>query len=207
MDKHDRLDLFNSAHENAIFNIKKYLNKEPHEYDYEMSHIVNFMLNSDHNPYLYLQGGFEHLVQTSTGFSSLINEIKHALYDDGDIEFVTVFDQPRIIFADKNSLNFYNRILKISEEKQLRRQGKDIKDVVRILPKDAKNFAILCQQVHESNLKRCYVNDAARHSVKFANEHYSSYSCWSDEWENELSEKIREREKLFNRTFKDYDIR
>lgn len=65
----------------------------------DMHRLVQWMLETDSNPYGYLQHTWAESIKTATGFASLLANISHAIHDDGDICFVTVNGEPKIVFS------------------------------------------------------------------------------------------------------------
>lgn len=79
------------------------------------SKLLEWIITTDINPYCFLTHSRAHWLQTICGVSSLFHEIEHALYDDGDITFVTVDNEPRIVFAWQHEDGFREKCLSSSE--------------------------------------------------------------------------------------------
>lgn len=72
----------------------------------DMYRLVQWMLETDSNPYGYLQHTWAESIKTATGFASLLAHISHAIHDDGDICFVTVNSEPKIVFSHPSYPDF-----------------------------------------------------------------------------------------------------
>lgn len=100
----NRFHLFEQRYQTALNRIQKYL--EPDErYNPPMDGLVRWMLTTDANPYSYLPKKQACMLNSATGFESLLDQIHHALYDDGDITFVRVRGVPQIAFVDRHDIN------------------------------------------------------------------------------------------------------
>lgn len=76
-----------------------------------MHKLALWMLETEHNPYGYLDQGYAKYTSTAEGFEILLSMLHHALYDDGDVTFVTVNKEPKIIFWDKWDDNLKSHVL------------------------------------------------------------------------------------------------
>ncbi len=91
----NRFEQFKQSYVDAIEHIEYEKNNKERP---DMAVITQWLLETDVNPYSFLANG--DVLSSAEGFSSLLHKISHALYDDGDISFVTVDDEPRIVFMD-----------------------------------------------------------------------------------------------------------
>ena len=98
----------------AITNIKSYL--EPDKYAPHMHELALWLLETEHNPYAYLDHNYAMYMSDAIGFDMILSMLHHALYDDGDVTFVTVNNKPRIVFCDRWDDNFRLRCLTDSEK-------------------------------------------------------------------------------------------
>lgn len=102
----NRLDLFDKTHNAALANIERHLTNEN-----SMQPLVAWMLSTEIDPYTYLPEDVASNTDSSTGFSHLLNLLHHALYDDGEITFVTVNGQPRIVFCWEGEEGFEKEVI------------------------------------------------------------------------------------------------
>ena len=146
-------DRVEKAHKEAIEYIR-FMLKDP-----ELGDFINWMMNTEENPYSYLPEGWASATYTSTGFSSLVHVINHAWYDDGDISFVTVKGQPRIAFAHPTDEWFEKECLSSSERDYL-----DISNIsiLEVLPSA---FGPLCEQHSEKRAKESKEMETRRNEL------------------------------------------
>ena len=170
---------FEQTHQSAMQMIQKYRDIKEDSYDFGMVCLVEWMLKTDINPYQYIDARYAGLTDTSTGFLSLLSTIHHALYDDGEIEFVSISGQPKMVFVNRYDDNFYSVM------------GRPVTDPINVLDIEPKEFIRLCEQYHKNHIQRCYILDAARNGVSFADSHYSSYDCWEESWRYEFDDEIK----------------
>lgn len=131
-----------------------------------MQSLVEWMLTTDANPYSYLPEAYAGSVDSAEMFAGLLNTIHHALYDDGDITFVAVNGEPRIVFVDRYDV-----------EKQFPK-GK----VVEVLDIEPGEFVTLYNEYQTKEIKRCFITDAKRFGLDFGVEHYKHYKCFDTNW-------------------------
>ena len=184
---------FDEAHEKAKDSIRGYLNIESGSYDEGMVPLVKWLLETDINPYSFLQPEWACSVNTADGMASLLSNIHHALYDDGDITFVTVNGQHRIIFAHPTDDGFEERCL-MNGEKDLRDHSRwpvqyDVK-VLKITPEE------FCQRIeaeHTMWIKDCFLSDIDNiESVEYYAAHYrKQYRCWDESWLEEARQQCK----------------
>lgn len=183
----NRLNLFEKTHQEAMLHINGFLT-EPSD----MQELVQWMLTTEINPYSYLPEKWAGAVTSSTSFEYLLNAIHHALYDDGDISFVTVNEEPRIVFAAPDDDNFRQKALNTQEQ----HSGKQYTiEVLNIHPKE---FGPLCETHSIQNLKKHFAMDAAKWGAAFAATHYSTYACFNQAWITECAEAIQKWQKFYN---------
>jgi hypothetical protein len=189
-----KLDEFNKTHDATMQHIRDTLSISPDSYDFSMVALVKWMLETTSNPYAYVPGRAG-LLSSAVGFESLINELHHALYDDGDMEFVSVNGEPRIVFAWRFDDNFTDRCLTDTERMMAAQHGTTYE--VNVLDITPEEFTQMYDAFESEHLKKCYVHDAARHGVAFADSHYKVYTCWTPQWKDELADRIEAMAQLF----------
>ena len=104
----NKLNDFKKSHEEALAAIQMF--SEPTKYNPPMDGLVRWMLETGANPYGYLPNNGNAL-GSAESFAGLLYSISHALYDDGDITFVSVNGEPRIVFAHRTEDNIRNMAL------------------------------------------------------------------------------------------------
>ena len=171
-----RIKAMEQRHQEALASIEQYRNsKEP-----EMRAITEHLLATDANPYSFLPHAWAGAMETSTGFAGLLSTIHHALVDDGDISFPMVNDQPRIAFVWQHEENYADYILSDQEKDMRVRWGSEYK-IEQC--KDVMDWIACHREYHRKDIRRCYIQDAARQGWEFAAEHYSRYANFDPEWE------------------------
>lgn len=147
-----RIEEFQKKYDDAIERIKKYLEPDPN-LDPPMNELVRWMMETESNSWGYLTGCWRGAPGSAEAFVSLLDNIHHALYDDGDIAFVTVEDEPRIVFAwihddeqlKTNSLNEDEKYWEMRDSRKF-----DIK-ILDIKPNE---FGILYDQYEKNRVKK-----------------------------------------------------
>ena len=193
----NKMKKFDMAHEASMRMIQSFRDIEEGAYDYGMVCLVDWMLETNINPYTYLDKRYAEWVNSSTGFLSLLNTIHHALYDDGDIEFVSVDGQPKMVFANRHDDNFYDAVLNSSDIGMGVRKGSTPDEMVEVLDITPQEFIDLCNKHHKDHIIKCYITDAARNGVAFADSHYSSYDCWEEWWRDEYADEIQWQKEVY----------
>lgn len=95
----EKIAHYNETHNQAIERIKMHCNDE------KIGTLFTWLMTTELNPYSYLTEGWAERTSTATGMSALMDTIHHAVYDDGNISFVTVNGQPKIIFLNPNDFD------------------------------------------------------------------------------------------------------
>lgn len=187
----NKLEQFDKVHAEAIERIQQYLSIPEDSYDHDMVCLVKWLLETDQNPYQYLQQEVAGWTGSATGFVSLLDLIHHALYDDGDIEFVKVNGQPKIVFVWRHDDGFYDAILSDSDKALAARKGLKAEDIVEVLDiNNTREFIEECEKYQLKHIQKCYITDAARRGLQFADAHYSQYKCWEEDWQHEFGDEI-----------------
>lgn len=176
----NKFEVFQKSYDDAIAAINRHLSTPSDLYDYSMVPLVQWMMETDANPYAYLPHGWAGSTTNAEMFASLLHYIHHALYDDGDITFVTVNDEPRIVFAWKHEDNFRNYVLSDTEKDVEKRSG-GAQYEIKVLDITPGEFGPLYDQYQRNWLKECFLGDASR-DIEWAANNYRKYKCWNDQW-------------------------
>jgi hypothetical protein len=115
----DRLADLDLKHRKAFAVINKHLN-DP---DKDVRKLVRWLAETDANPYTILHENWAKAYDSAENFAALCRHIHHALVDDGDIEFVTVDGEPRIVFTRFDEPDFRNIALN-DIEKEFEKTGR-----------------------------------------------------------------------------------
>lgn len=185
-----KLEEFQKVYDNAIASIKQH--QQPNEYGPPMNGLVNWMLETDANPYSYLPEGWAGHTHTAEGFASLLDTIHHAVYDDGDITFFTVNGEPRICFVWKHEENFRNYALTNQEKEMEKKYGERRAGTydVQILDIDPDEFGPLYDAYMTTQIKRWFEGDArGAGGPDWAAGHYRKYKLWNETWLEEYKAK------------------
>lgn len=179
---------FQERYDEAIANIESYLADDGHRAG--MAKLAEWLLTTDANPYSYLPHEWAESVYTAEGISGLLDFIDHALYDDGDITFVKVNAEPRIVFAHRFDADFNNECL-TETEKDIRtcdayRKLKTMKIEVEVLDIKPEEFGPIYDAYQLASVKGYFMNDAENYGVEWAADHYRKYRCWNEAWIEEF---------------------
>ena len=167
-----------------------------------MKDLVNWMLTTDANPSAYLPEGWAIALESANSFAALLHTIHHAVYDDGDITFVTVDGEPRIVFVWQHEDNFRGYVL-TSQEKELEKRevfGRTRPYEIEVLKIEPHEFGALYDAYQVDDLKRCFASDAGRNGIEFSVAHYSKYNCFKATWIDECATEIAKWANLYDRT-------
>lgn len=182
----NRFEIFQKNYNEAITNINRFLHIPKNQHDYSMVSLVKWMMETDANPYSYLPHNWAGSTNNAEMFSSLLHTIHHALYDDGDITFVTVNGEPRIVFVWKHEENFRNYVLSDTEKDIENRHGEEQYEIA-VLDIEPGEFGPLYDRYQKEWLKECFITDAAR-DIEWAATAYRKYKCWDNDWILEAKE-------------------
>jgi hypothetical protein len=131
----------------------------------DAAQLIKWMIDNDINSYEvfpdYIAGNFYHL----DGFSSLYSILTHALYDDGDIEFLKITQicegyrhsiWPKVVFYWRGESNFESYVKEILKLREKDLDGADIsyefefmsnvQGYIKEYEKKEKEYAYLCEQ-------------------------------------------------------------
>ena len=196
----NKLEQFDKVHAEAMERIQQYLSIPEDSYDHGMVGLVKWLLETDQNPYHYLQQEVAEWTGSATGFVSLLDLIHHALYDDGDIEFVKVNGQPKIVFVWRHDDGFYDAILSDSDKALAARKGLKAEDIVEVMDNIIpREFIEECEKYQLKHIQKCYITDAARRGIQFADAHYSQYEVWEEDWRHEFDDEIKWQKDAFEK--------
>ena len=126
----------------------------------EMTGLVKWMMTTDVNPYSYLPEGWADRTTYAEGFASLLHMIHHALIDDGEITFITVNDEPRIVFIDKYDVSRANVL---TEQEKMDEKFHSYETDIKVLDINANDFWSLAEQYHIGWLSRIEYIQKALH--------------------------------------------
>lgn len=153
------LEQIEESHQESLVYITKTLlnDEEP-----ELQAFVEFMLTNEINPYSFLPEYFAGKITSSEGFASLLQELHHALYDDGFVKFIVVNKQPYLTFSNEGS-------------------DESIQDIYEFLDR--------VQWYHRYHLKKCFLFDVRKRGVDrlVAIEHYKTYAAFDPAWLDEVA--------------------
>ena len=171
---------FKKNYDEAIETINSFL-KGPES----MTELVKWLMTTDANSHSYLTQNWATSTYSAEGMAGLLNYIHHAVVDDGDITFVKVNGEPRIVFAHQFDDNFRDVVLS-PHEKEMEKRRKEYRinllyeiEVLDIKPND---FGKVYDEYYRGQVKKWFLSDAKHHSVEFAKEHYKEYNCWDETW-------------------------
>jgi len=174
----DKFAAFKKNYDQAIESIKRFL--EPGKHEPQINGLVKWMMETDANPYSYLPENWAGCTKSAESFASLLHVIHHAVYDDGDISFVTVNGEPRIVFAWHHEDNFRNYVLS-EQEKDLEKRWSS-KYAIEVLEIEPDEFGPLYDAYYAKQIKRWFMNDAESNTVEYAIEHYQKYKLFDIAW-------------------------
>lgn len=180
---------FRTAYEGAVDEIKRYL-EDTTGLPAPMDGLARWLLETDVNPYGFLPPEWAGATGSAQGFLGLLDHLHHALYDDGDVTFCMVNDEPRIVFAHHLDDHFRERALRADElrmsykvHRHPTRPDWSPQYVVRVLDTLRPNeFGPLYDQYHASWLRACYLAECRARGLEWPTHHYRTYRQWDDEW-------------------------
>ena len=178
-----KLKSFQNRYNEAIETINQYL-KGPES----MKELTHWLMTTDASSYCYLNDNWAGMTETAEGMAVLLNCIHHAIVDDGDITFVKVNGEPRIVFAHKFDDNFRETVLGqrgiLSEKRYIARGlGPFQIEVLDIKPNE---FGKVYDEYQSFWIKKCFMDTARCHGVEVAKQRYKEYKCWDESWADEV---------------------
>lgn len=186
-------DKFKPSFDSAVAYIEK-MRK-----DKDIGIFVEWLLNTKINPYGFLPEKWAGWLTCAEGFESLVHHIHHAAVDDGEMEFITVNDEPRIVFVHRSESYFRAAALS-STEQQLEKQDKEFAEKhnksfkpykIKFLDIEINDFGKLYDEYRKKDLKRCFMWDAKLEGLDFAIKHYTKDypDIFEESWVNEFNRK------------------
>lgn len=179
--KMKRIEEINKSHKESLDSINRYLTDE------NVGKYINWLANTEINPYSFLPEEMASGFGTSEGFEFICHMVHHALVDDGDISFVICGEQPKIIFQYR-----YDYVPKKVKEYKLinDENGKPKLDHILVDEKvkfleSFDEFIIEVEKYERDHTMRCFYLDADRLGKEFAFEHYSKDPFFDTEWINQ----------------------
>lgn len=173
-----RLEKMEEVHRKALDSIDRCLKDHSKP---ELQVLAQFLLETEENPYGFLQEHWAPALSTSTGFDSLLCHIHHALYDDGEISFPIVNGRPRIAFVWKNEDNYADYVLSETERGMRDRHGSEY----RIEHcNDVYDFINRFNEAYRKDIRNHYIQTAARFGFQMAEDQYSNYEHFDYDWQD-----------------------
>lgn len=170
-----KFETFKKNYDEAVETINTFL-----EGPESMTELTKWLMTTDANPYSYLNDAWAGMTQSAEGMASLLYCIHHAVVDDGDITFVKVNDEPRIVFAHKFDDNFRDVVLS--------RQEKEFKKIeIEVLDIQPNDFGKVYDEYQKTRVKVWFLYDARCRGVELARQYYENYNCWDESWINEVN--------------------
>lgn len=174
----NKFEEFEKVYQDAVKSIRIY------QEDKDIGVLVNWLLETDINPYSFLEEG--NLLGSAEGFSFLCHLLHHALLDDGDVTFFSVDGQPKIEFVHRCDLKEYVRTNYKLEKNEFGKKElveEEVKSDIIIFD-NYQQFIDAIEEFATKDLKRCYLWDKHLSGEEFANEHYSKYKRFDTAWKN-----------------------
>lgn len=164
-----KIDEYRKNFEEAIAEIELAMNT-----DNSIQPLVRWLMCSEASPYSYLPRSRAGLTNIAEGMLDLINEIHHAVYDDGDITLILFNGRPVIIFACQHEAEFADKVVKaFSHESDMRNFN-----TVEVLGDSIQEFVDRLRDYFEKEMRRHFITTTSIYGVEFAKEHYSGYSWY-----------------------------
>ena len=191
-----RFQKFDNIYQEAIKTIEHFLDtKDPAGIDV----LAKWMLETDANPYAYLPDTWAGSVGSAENFASLLHYIHHAVHDDGEITFVTVNDEPRIIFVYPEDDEMLKKHALSDTERNIAARGSNFKYDIKVLDITPGEFGALYDEYQRLDLMRCFSMDAGRMGIATATEWYKKYKCFSEDWIAVCSAEIAKWKNFYDR--------
>ena len=178
-----KFDKFRSDTESCIKSIE-FMIKEP-----RLTKLFAWLLTTDISPYSFLPYGWQGSLSTASETESLFSTIYGAVVDDGDISFVTVGGEPRIVFGDVRFMtedNINDIVLSPSEKFPV------VKKEIKILNIEPNEFVDYGNEFATKQLQKHFVTDAAIRGLDCAVNDHSKNRLFSESWSTTLKQRIDE---------------
>lgn len=150
---HKKLFELEESHNIAMREIGEYLHTPS-----SMQPLVEWILSSDMSVYDYMPREWANEMFRSEGVADLLGAIHHALYDDGEIEFVKVNGKPFMVFYGKWNEDFVDYVV----EQFTHEADTEKLYYMEVLPKDPGQFVELLKQRWLRQLKGYILWDAGQ---------------------------------------------
>lgn len=166
--KNQKFKIWQDDHKECEIRIEKYLA------DPSIGKLVEWLMETQTYPYAFLPKEWAGALNNIHNFVGLCSEIYHAFYDNGDINFVLIGSEPRILFESEHSIldrtvNTANVVF------------------IEIKPNE---FGKIRDEYDKSWIKKCFLNDAKKLGKAYMAEHYrkNHSRLWDESWLNEINE-------------------
>jgi hypothetical protein len=171
----ERFDYFQKLYDDDI----KFINNCLYSDEYiEIKDFIKWVLTTECNLYGCLPGDFADL--SAYNVAKLISQLDYCLKDDGDISFITVNNEPRIVFYSNNEPDFRRKALSIYEY-QMEKENRFFYNI-KILDIKISEFAPLYDKYFSDYVKQCFKTDTHQVGLYHSMMHYSQYDCFNIKW-------------------------
>ena len=175
---------FDKSYREAVDHLHGVVDTKPGDYSYEHAVLVKWIIETDINPYSYLPQEWASSTESAEGMSSLCHVLHHAMYDDGDISFVSVNGKPRILFVHSGDVS-QGTALTAQEMGFADRWG--TKFDIKVLDITPSEFVRLREEYEKADIKGCFLADSRSHGVgEMAKYYKANHSCFEDCWVYEV---------------------
>ena len=186
---------FEKTYNEALITINRFLNDGTTG---DLRKLTAWLMDTDANPYSFLPHEWAGSLGSAESFAGLLYFIHHAIYDDGDICFVTVNGEPRIVFAHPEDKDFRERVLSEQEQDIATRPQYCAKYDIQVLDINANDFGDVYDAWHANWIRECFISDAEQFdNVNYAADHYRKYACWQESWIIDCVQEIEARRQLY----------
>lgn len=174
-----QLEAFAKNYEDAMAEIQSYLHSND-ETKRLLTRLVEVFLDTDANPYSFCPKEYAESFYSAQRFSALINALDHAMYDDGDVTFFLINGEPRFGFFNQYDAN--DEVCLNSTEKHFKKTyNNDYRYEVVSCEDWIREFLLY----HCKEVRRFFIDDAARFGIDFAVKHNSTYAKFDPAWEDD----------------------
>lgn len=188
---------FQKSHDAAVESINHILRDQR----YAQAHpLIEWLMTTDANPYGFMPRGYEGAMGSAQSFDLFLSTLLHAIYDDGDLTFVTVNDEPRIVLASQHDDDFNIKALNQYELDRLNSKNFPVpitEYVIKVMNVSPGGFVEPYIKWQKDLLQRCFVIDAAKHGTEWAKNIHCTNSVWDDAWVIGCQARIESMRRLF----------
>lgn len=190
-------DAWQATHDDAVARIQQCL--EPSQYEPQIHGLVQWMLTTESNSYAYLPHEWAGAINSAEAFANLVDHIHHAVYDDGDLCFVTVNGEPRIAFVNPHEDNFRDQVITkndraLAERRALIDRDSDI--VLEVLTITPNQFGEIQEAWEIERSKKSFAWEAAHSGLDRAIATATRFKRYSPDWLVECAEQIEQYQQL-----------